>query len=112
MSKRITLAVVCAAALSTLAATAFGSTRSTNEVTLTCQRCEASPSDVFSQTMAALQATAAGDDPILVMTPADQTVTDAAAFGAALQRAIAADEERLRAVKAEAEGWLAGAMYS
>jgi mannose-1-phosphate guanylyltransferase/mannose-6-phosphate isomerase len=41
-------------------------------------------------TMAALQATAAGDDPILVMTPADQTVTDAAAFGAALQRAIAA----------------------
>jgi raffinose/stachyose/melibiose transport system substrate-binding protein len=49
MSKRITLAVVCAAALSTLAATAFGSTRSTNEVTLTCQRCEASPSDVFSQ---------------------------------------------------------------
>ncbi|NBO75809.1 MAG: mannose-1-phosphate guanylyltransferase/mannose-6-phosphate isomerase, partial [Betaproteobacteria bacterium] len=41
-------------------------------------------------TMAALQATAAGQDPILVMTPADQTVTDGAAFEAALRRAIAA----------------------
>ena len=41
-------------------------------------------------TMAALHATAAGQDPILVMTPADQTVTDGAAFEAALRRAIAA----------------------
>jgi ABC-type glycerol-3-phosphate transport system substrate-binding protein len=50
MIKRITLALVCAAALSALAATAFGSTtRSSDEITLTCQRCEASPSDVFSQ---------------------------------------------------------------
>jgi len=41
-------------------------------------------------TMAALQATAGGEDPILVMTPADQTVTDEAAFSATLQRAVAA----------------------
>ena len=41
-------------------------------------------------TMAALQATSSGEDPILVMTPADQTVSDGAAFEAALRRAIAA----------------------
>jgi mannose-1-phosphate guanylyltransferase/mannose-6-phosphate isomerase len=41
-------------------------------------------------TMAALEATASGEDPILVMTPADQTVSDGAAFEAALRRAIAA----------------------
>lgn len=39
-------------------------------------------------TLAALQATANGDDPILVVTPADQTVQDSAAFTAALQNAI------------------------
>lgn len=39
-------------------------------------------------TLAALQATADGDDPILVVTPADQTVQDTAAFTAALQNAI------------------------
>ncbi len=41
-------------------------------------------------TLAALQATAEGDDPILVMTPADQTVTNPSAFQAALGRAVAA----------------------
>lgn len=39
-------------------------------------------------TLAALQATEAGDDPILVVTPADQTVADNAAFAKALQEAI------------------------
>jgi mannose-1-phosphate guanylyltransferase / mannose-6-phosphate isomerase len=37
-------------------------------------------------TLAALQALEAGQDPVLVVTPADQTVTDLAAFTAALQR--------------------------
>lgn len=41
-------------------------------------------------TLAALQATAHGEDPILVVTPADQTITDAAAFTAALQRSVRA----------------------
>ena len=41
-------------------------------------------------TLAALQATENGQDPILVVTPADQTVTDTAAFTAALQSAIRA----------------------
>jgi len=41
-------------------------------------------------TLAALQATAHGDDPILVVTPADQTITDAAAFTAALQSSVRA----------------------
>jgi mannose-1-phosphate guanylyltransferase/mannose-6-phosphate isomerase len=39
-------------------------------------------------TLAALQAEAAGIDPVLVVTPADQTVTDDAAFTAALRRAV------------------------
>ena len=39
-------------------------------------------------TLAALQATAQGQDPILVVTPADQTVTDEAAFTAALRKAV------------------------
>jgi mannose-1-phosphate guanylyltransferase/mannose-6-phosphate isomerase len=39
-------------------------------------------------TLAALQACAEGDDPILVVTPSDQTVTDGAAYTAALQAAI------------------------
>ena len=39
-------------------------------------------------TLAALQATANGDDPILVVTPADQTVSNSAAFTSALQQAI------------------------
>jgi mannose-1-phosphate guanylyltransferase / mannose-6-phosphate isomerase len=38
--------------------------------------------------LAALQATAAGQDPILVVTPADQTVTNPQAYTAALQTAI------------------------
>ena len=38
-------------------------------------------------TLAALQATQGGADPVLVITPADQTVTDPAAFTAALERA-------------------------
>ncbi len=38
--------------------------------------------------LAALQATAGGQDPILVVTPADQTVTNAEAYTAALQTAI------------------------
>ncbi|MCF8007616.1 MAG: mannose-1-phosphate guanylyltransferase/mannose-6-phosphate isomerase [Methylovulum sp.] len=41
-------------------------------------------------TLAALQATENGADPILVVTPADQTVQDSAAFTAALQQAIRA----------------------
>ncbi|UUX96856.1 mannose-1-phosphate guanylyltransferase/mannose-6-phosphate isomerase [Aquabacterium sp. J223] len=40
-------------------------------------------------TLAALQAQDQGADPVLVVTPADQTVGDAAAFTAALQRAAA-----------------------
>lgn len=39
-------------------------------------------------TLAALQALEGGADPVLVVTPADQTVTDAAAFTAALQQAV------------------------
>jgi len=39
-------------------------------------------------TLAALQAMANGKDPILVMTPADQTVTDVPAFTATLRRAV------------------------
>jgi mannose-1-phosphate guanylyltransferase/mannose-6-phosphate isomerase len=38
--------------------------------------------------LAALQALEDGGDPVLVVTPADQTVTDPAAFTAALQRAV------------------------
>ncbi|MFO1227820.1 mannose-1-phosphate guanylyltransferase/mannose-6-phosphate isomerase [Roseateles sp.] len=39
-------------------------------------------------TLAALEALEGGKDPVLVVTPADQTVTQPAAFTAALQRAI------------------------
>jgi len=39
-------------------------------------------------TLAALQACQAGSDPVLVVTPADQTVTDAGAFTTALKDAI------------------------
>jgi len=39
-------------------------------------------------TLAALQAAASGADPVLVVTPADQTVTDPAAFTHALQTAV------------------------
>lgn len=39
-------------------------------------------------TLAALQAAAGGDDPILVVTPADQTVQDGEAFTKALQNSI------------------------
>ncbi|MBI2745581.1 MAG: mannose-1-phosphate guanylyltransferase/mannose-6-phosphate isomerase [Burkholderiales bacterium] len=41
-------------------------------------------------TLAALQASAQGEDPILVVTPADQTVTDGHAYTAALQAAVRA----------------------
>jgi mannose-1-phosphate guanylyltransferase/mannose-6-phosphate isomerase len=41
-----------------------------------------------AMTLAALNATEGGDDPVLVVTPADQTVTDEAAFTAALQQAV------------------------
>lgn len=41
-------------------------------------------------TLAALQAEAAGSDPVLVVTPADQTVTDGAAFTASLRNAVRA----------------------
>ena len=40
-------------------------------------------------TLAALQATADGADPVLIVTPADQTVTRPDAFSAALRRAVA-----------------------
>ena len=39
-------------------------------------------------TLAAMQALEAGSDPVLVVTPADQTVTDGQAFTASLQRAV------------------------
>lgn len=39
-------------------------------------------------TLAALQATASGDDPVLVVTPADQTVQDGTAFTEALRAAV------------------------
>jgi mannose-1-phosphate guanylyltransferase / mannose-6-phosphate isomerase len=39
-------------------------------------------------TLAALQAQAGGEDPVLVVTPADQTVTDETAFVQALQQAV------------------------
>ena len=39
-------------------------------------------------TLAALQALESGVDPVLVVTPADQTVTDGAAFTATLRRAV------------------------
>jgi mannose-1-phosphate guanylyltransferase/mannose-6-phosphate isomerase len=41
-----------------------------------------------AMTLAALKATADGSDPVLVVTPADQTVTDEAAFTAALRQAV------------------------
>lgn len=41
-------------------------------------------------TLAALQATANGQDPILVVTPADQTVSNSTAFTASLQQAVRA----------------------
>ena len=44
-------------------------------------------------TLAALQATADGTDPILVVTPADQTVVDDRAYTAALRKAVAAAAE-------------------
>ncbi len=42
-----------------------------------------------AMTLAALQARAGGDDPVMVVTPADQTVLDSQAFTTALQRAVA-----------------------
>ncbi|MEN9629564.1 MAG: hypothetical protein RJA10_2791, partial [Pseudomonadota bacterium] len=41
-------------------------------------------------TLAALQAEAAGADPVMVVTPADQTVTDDKAFAASLRNAVRA----------------------
>jgi mannose-1-phosphate guanylyltransferase/mannose-6-phosphate isomerase len=41
-----------------------------------------------AMTIAALHASEAGSDPVLVVTPADQTVTDEAAFTASLRQAI------------------------
>ncbi|MEO6030964.1 MAG: sugar phosphate nucleotidyltransferase [Burkholderiaceae bacterium] len=43
-----------------------------------------------AMTLAALHASMEGADPVLVVSPADQTVTDEAAFTAALQRAVRA----------------------
>jgi mannose-1-phosphate guanylyltransferase/mannose-6-phosphate isomerase len=43
-----------------------------------------------AMTLAALQAGDGGSDPVLIVTPADQTVTDEAAFVAALRRAVRA----------------------
>ena len=47
-------------------------------------------------TLAALQATANGLDPILVVTPADQTVSNSKAFTASLQQAVRAAAGRMR----------------
>ena len=44
-------------------------------------------------TLAALHAEAGGADPVLVVTPADQTVSDGAAFSAALLRAVRAADD-------------------
>jgi len=44
-------------------------------------------------TLAALQALESGADPVLVVTPADQTVTDGEAFTASLRRAVQAAAE-------------------
>ncbi len=44
-------------------------------------------------TLAALQALESGADPVLVVTPADQTVSDGAAFTASLRRAVMAAAE-------------------
>jgi len=44
-------------------------------------------------TLAAMQALEGGLDPVLVVTPADQTVTDGAAFTASLRRAVRAAAE-------------------
>lgn len=41
-----------------------------------------------AMTLAALQATSSGQDPVLVVTPADQTVVDEAAFTTALRQAV------------------------
>jgi len=41
-----------------------------------------------AMTLAALHATAGGQDPVLVVTPADQTVTDEAAFAQAVREAV------------------------
>ena len=41
-----------------------------------------------AMTLAALQAVQGGQDPVLVVTPADQTVTDDAAYTASLQQAV------------------------
>ena len=41
-----------------------------------------------AMTLAALHALDSGDDPVLVVSPADQTVTDDVAFATALQRAV------------------------
>ena len=49
-------------------------------------------------TLAALQALERGADPVLVVTPADQTVTDDAAFTAALRRAVRAAAEGVIAI--------------
>jgi mannose-1-phosphate guanylyltransferase/mannose-6-phosphate isomerase len=46
-----------------------------------------------AMTLAALNATAQGRDPVLVVTPADQSIGDAAAFTAGLQRAVRAAAE-------------------
>jgi mannose-1-phosphate guanylyltransferase/mannose-6-phosphate isomerase len=43
-----------------------------------------------AMTLAALAAMAGGDDPVLVVTPADQTVADSAAFASALRSAVRA----------------------
>jgi mannose-1-phosphate guanylyltransferase/mannose-6-phosphate isomerase len=43
-----------------------------------------------AMTLAALHATAQGGDPVLVVTPADQSIGDEAAFTASLQRAVRA----------------------
>ena len=43
-----------------------------------------------AMTLAALHATQGGTDPVLAVTPADQTVTDENAFAAALERAVRA----------------------
>ena len=55
-------------------------------------------------TLAALQALKNGDDPVLVVTPADQTVQDQAAFVDAIERSIRLDTRDYRSRDVQRNG--------
>jgi mannose-1-phosphate guanylyltransferase / mannose-6-phosphate isomerase len=64
--------------------------RELNDVTATLLLEPSARNTAPALTLAALQASAEGDDPILVVTPSDQSVADGAAYTVALQAAIRA----------------------